>query len=177
MMTRPILTILVALCCFFQVEKAEAQISTADKAVLESLAALIEKAPAVKATFCWNDVTEGTLILQGKCFYMEMDEYKVYCDGTTKWYYNTAIDEVTQVPHDAASTDILENPSAFFNNKIAQSDLLNKSIKKVHREGKGDALTPLRVTYLGPDGGSYALLVRSVESNPGYPASFFTYSK
>lgn len=176
-MTRPIITILAFIISFVQVEQAKAQISTADKAVLESLAAFLETAPAVEATFCWNDVTEGTLILQGKCFYMEMDEYKIYCNGTTKWFYNTAIDEVTSVPHNAASTDILDNPSAFFNNKIAQSDLLNKSIKKVHKEGNGEALTPLRVTYLGPDGGSYGLLIRSVEAKTGYPASFFTYSK
>lgn len=54
------------------------------------------------------------MILQGEMFYIEMDEYQIYCNGTTKWFYNQGTDETTQTPHDTSSANILDNPASFF---------------------------------------------------------------
>lgn len=84
------------------------------RAWLDAFSAQIAASPAVEAGFSVNGQLQGSMVLQGACFSLSMDEIRMYSNGKQKWSYNSGLQEVTPLPFDPQSADIIENPPAFF---------------------------------------------------------------
>lgn len=95
---------------------AQAQSASASGNVMDAFVAKLHAFPALELSFTCNEV-EGELFMQGNMFRLTTANYEIFCNHTDKWSYNKEIEEVVLVPNDTASTDLLENPLAFFMNR------------------------------------------------------------
>ncbi|MDD2642252.1 MAG: outer membrane lipoprotein carrier protein LolA [Bacteroidales bacterium] len=157
----------------------------------------IRSAGSVETSFLWNNRVPGKMILQGEMFYIEMDEYQIYCNGTTKWFYNQGTDETTQTPHDTSSANILDNPASFFSR--LNTDYYQPGTPGKKRLPSGEEtweltlipnsvkapftylvlslsvtdLTPLYIRYSDTGGSEYSITLESFTKTQARPRSFF----
>lgn len=144
----------------------------------------------------------GHFVAQGEAFRLSTDVMTVFCDGQTKWIYDTVNEEVTIFPHDVTSVDPAENPFAVL--EKADASLYNFKggtdadkaedgsvlyvINMVPKD-KGlsftsllitvaaDTFLPRAVTYLSRTGDRYELQIVSVGSVETKPSDFFVPSQ
>lgn len=190
--------LLLVLCCILALCCLKAQTS---QELIDAFSKKYKDAPALQTSFVYQGAIEGKMILQGDCFYMEMDEYKIYCNGKTKWFYNTGIDEVSESEHNPNSTDILENPASFFRHlhtgyyitatpamskgsngeDIWEVTLLPSSTKSPFQSVvlalRVSDTTPVRISYTLKEGGSNSISLKDFEVHSIFPASQFEFGK
>lgn len=166
--------------------------------LLKDFAGRIAVAPALEANFLWNETVSGTMVLQGDKFFIRMDEFSIYCNGTEKWYYNEGIDQWETLPHDRNSTEILDNPSAFFSRLDKDFYQSGTPVRKESRQGISlweltlvplsiespftyviiqmtvDNLNPFFIRYALSDGSEYSIELLSFKSVPARPSGFFS---
>ena len=63
---------------------------------------------------------EGMIYRQGDDYAMLNESVEVYAYKDTKWLYTVDNDEVIIMPHDPATTDLLENPLALFSTQLTK---------------------------------------------------------
>ena len=160
-----------------------------------------KNAPALQTSFTVDGRVKGSMILQGDCFYIEMDEYRIYCDGKVRWFYNEGIEEVTQSAHDPKSGDIIKNPAAFFRHLhtgyyitatpaagegIHGEAILNVTLlpneskspfEKVILGLRAADTVPVRIAYTLKEGGSSVITLDGFEIQDPFPASRFEFVK
>ena len=144
----------------------------------------------------------GHFVAQGEAFRLSTDVMTVFCDGQTKWIYDTVNEEVTIFPHDVASVDPAENPFAV----LSKADASMYSFKggtDTDKAGDGsvqyvinmvpkdkglsftflriavtaDTFLPCAVTYASRTGDRYELQIVSVGSVEARPSEYFVPSK
>lgn len=166
--------------------------------LLKEFAGQIAGAPALEADFLWNETVNGTMVLQGDKFFIRMDEFSIYCNGVEKWCYNEGIDQWEALPHDRNSTDILDNPSAFFSRLDKDFYQSGTPVRKENPSGISlweltlvplsiespftyviihmtvDGLKPFFIRYALSDGSEYSIELLSFKSVPVRPSGFFS---
>ena len=144
----------------------------------------------------------GHFVAQGEAFKLSTGSVTVFCDGQTKWIYDTVNEEVTIFPHDVASVDPAENPFAV----LSKADASMYSFKggtDTDKAGDGsvqyvinmvpkdkglsftslriavtaDTFLPCAVTYASRTGDRYELQIVSVGSVEARPSEYFVPSK
>lgn len=144
----------------------------------------------------------GHFVAQGEAFRLSTDVMTVFCDGQTKWIYDTVNEEVTIFPHDVTSVDPAENPFAV----LSKADASMYSFKggtDTDKAGDGsvqyvinmvpkdkglsftslritvtaDTFLPCAVTYASRTGDRYELQIVSVGSVEARPSEYFVPSK
>lgn len=158
----------------------------------------LKKAPALEMHFIWNGRIEGTMILQGRSFAIHMDEIHVYCNGVEKWMYNEGFEQWEALPYDTESSDILENPSAFFSrlhhhfrvsptsaerDKRAENPVWTFLLEPQDPSSvfthiviclEQDGLSPKTIDYGLTDGYEYQVKIHSFQAVPAKEKAFFT---
>ncbi len=140
---------------------------------------------------------DGMFIGEGNRFKLTTSAMEVYCDGEVKWIYNPVYKELIIFPHDAASTDIAENPFAVLSTADARSfDFTDKaergfidkqavSIISMRPKDKNASYTSVRIAisdknslpasieYTTINGDTYSVFILSATEVPSSPASFY----
>ncbi|HIZ85909.1 MAG TPA: outer membrane lipoprotein carrier protein LolA [Candidatus Coprenecus stercoravium] len=140
----------------------------------------------------------GHFVGQGDAFRLSTDVMTVFCDGHTKWIYNTVNEEVTIFPHDVSSVDPAENPFAVLSKADAsaysfkggtdadkaEAGALVYTVNMVPKD-KEQSFTSLRITvnadtflpraviYNSRTGDRYELVIVSAASVEAKPGEFF----
>ncbi len=144
---------------------------------------------------------DGEFIGEGDRFKLVTPAMEVYCDGESKWIYDSFGDELMIFPHDAASTDIAENPFAVlsstgsqafeFKNKVEDGIIHDQSVSIITMTPKQPNAAyqsvrisisqkkglPLAIEYITTSGDTYTVLILSTTEIPSSPASFYTPSQ
>ncbi|GEM_PF-737831 len=101
--------------------------------ILSDLNAKIKSLPAFEMQIVMNvqgEVLEATIQSQQDAFRLINNHYSIYCDGTTKWFYNIDNNDITIMNHDPEQSDLTENPTAFLHT-ISQNYTFEKEAKTV----------------------------------------------
>jgi outer membrane lipoprotein-sorting protein len=86
--------------------------------ILSGFISRIESLRAAEIQFTMTvngDTIEGMVESQKESFRLINGQMEIYCNGMTKWIYNIDNKEITIVDNDPSTTDLTENPMAFFN--------------------------------------------------------------
>lgn len=133
------------------------------------------------------ETQEGRVLSKGSAFKLVMDELEVYSDGKLKWTVMHDAEEINIQEVDADSNDLFDNPINFFtvSNKDfkysykGSSIVGGKAMEKIEFEPKDKKAAysaielqiekstqhPYQVTYIGKEGNTYSVKVKSFLSN------------
>jgi len=133
-----------------------------------------------------NEVKNGRVLSKGNAFKLTMDDVEVFSDGKTKWTVLHDVGEINIQDVDTDSNDILDNPINFFtvNSKDFSYSYKGsvivggKTMEKIEFQPKDKkaaysavelqlekaTLHPYQVSYIGREGHSYSVRVKSFVS-------------
>lgn len=146
-----------------------------------------------------SETKEGQVQLKGQSFKLVMEEIEVYSDGKTKWTVMDDVEEITIQDVDQESTSMLDNPLKFLS--VGNKDL-TASYKGTATEGgktlheveffpkdkkaaysrvvllfDKSTLYPYQVKYVGKDGVSYTVKVKSFTPNASVDDKQLTFNR
>lgn len=180
------------------------------KAVLASMQEALGRLGTADFAFTFKAVSSegevlgdesGHFVAQGEAFRLTTDIMTVFCDGKTKWIYDTVNEEITVFPHDTASVDPAENPFAVlskadaslysFKGGVDVEDGDNSTLYTIRMSPKDkdeafteleitvtpDTFLPVAVEYTSRNADLYSLRILSVKSVSAMPADYFAPSQ
>ena len=191
-------------------DKAASQRNTSEQ-ILERFGAKMEEHASVEMHFTFSgadkfggamDVLEGTIYRQGADYAVVNQQVEFYVCGNTKWIYMVENNEAMASPHDPASIDVVENPTALFSaqlpkgysfsknpNLIIDNSLEVVEISFTPKDKKLpyssillriylQSLTPHSVKYNAKDGSWFeATITAYTHRNNPFPPEQFTFSQ
>ncbi len=209
-MKRTLISITLCTLALLTTFNTSAQKRASAVALYEDVHQTLSDMTAAKFTFTFSAIDseqellaklDGEFIGEGNRFKLITPAMEVYCDGETKWIYDSFGDELMIFPHDAASTDIAENPFAVLSNTGSQSfEFMEKveagiisdlPVRIITMTSKDQAAAyksvriaisetthlPISIEYISTSDDTYLVLILSTTEIPSSPASFYTPSE
>jgi outer membrane lipoprotein-sorting protein len=143
-----------------------------------------------------RDLQIGILLYSGEQYHLQLGDLDVYCDGTNKWVYNEAVEEVTIFPVEEA-VEMTDNPLEYLihngdkfsyrpvkqlmqqGKKVLSIDLIPKSrdaaYTMVNLQVEKETFLPAQITYKMKDGQRYVIDVDSLDTDVAVKAFSFSF--
>ena len=169
--------------------------------ILSLFTSMLKALPAFELQFTMEtdgSVVDGTIHSQKESFKLINNHMEIYCDGKTKWIYNIDNKEITIVNNDPSTTDLTENPMAFFtsleNNysyeqKPKSKTVSNKNLWLIELRPKNkhfayssiiigvekESLVPVQMEYNSKDGTAQVIYITKFEERRPWPQGYFVF--
>lgn len=141
---------------------------------------------------------KGTLVMQGKKYFMDISQATTYCNGSTLWTYLKEAHEVNISDQEMNENDILSNPKKLFTiyeddfkyvyiGKINEDDIdlhhidlipnnLDEDYGRIHLKVNTESGLIHSVKVFFKDGTSYRVTVDEFETNLNLKDDFFEFN-